>query len=146
MSKLVTFAIVVFLVFLAAIVWGYYLLPFGPIPKLAAPNCGPEQRDWLKVRLEDKEDFLAYLQGHELELFSGSSTPYLGALPAEWQVERLDVSMDWEAITEGIQVERRLGYSIYSITYTHPLCGKNQHYVLRMTSFGQASLYGCCGI
>ena len=27
MSKLVTFAIVVFLVFLAAIVWGYYLLP-----------------------------------------------------------------------------------------------------------------------
>ena len=91
----------------------------------------------MKVRIEDKEDFLAYLQAHELELFSGSSTPYLGELPAEWQVNRLDVSMDWEAIQKGVQMEQRLGDAVYSITYTHPLCGKNQHYILRMTSFGR---------
>lgn len=146
MTKRFQFGLLISLLILAVIVGGYYLLPFGPIPRLPFPNCGPEHRAWLNVRIHSREEFLAYLQDHELELFSGSHTPHLGPFPPEWQVSRLDVELDWDGIAQGIQVEQRLGYAIYSITYSHPMCGAHQTYRFRLTSFGQASLYGCCGI
>lgn len=123
----------------------YFALPFG-LPKLPFPNCGPERWAWLDARFESKQDVIVYLQEHELQYLSGSSLPRLTGFPPEMQVARLDVEIDWQALEQDIEVEERLFYKIYSLKYTHPACYPGQYYTLRVTSFGWASLYGCCGI
>ncbi len=123
----------------------YFALPFG-LPKPPFPNCGPEHWACLDARFESKQDVIAYLQEHELQYLSGSSLPRLGEITPDMNVARFDVEIDWQALEQNIEVENRLFYKIYSITYTHPACMKGQYYTLRVTSFGWASLYGCCGI
>ena len=123
-----------------------FLLPFGIIPKLASPNCGPEYWRWLGGSFKSKQAVVAYIQEHELELLSGSHTPRLGGFPADWVVTRMDVVIDWQKIAEDIQVENRPGYTLFTLTYHYPGCSSNQTYTFKVTSYGLASLYGCCGI
>lgn len=122
------------------------LLPYGLIPRLPSPNCGPEEWHWLGQSFSSKDDVVAYLQTHEVELLSGSYIAGLEGYPPDAMYIRLDVELDWQAIENDIQVERRLGYTIYSYTYQHPACGEGQMHTFKVTSFGFASLYGCCGI
>jgi hypothetical protein len=124
----------------------YFCFPFGLIPKEASPNCGPEHRRWLGERFKSKSDIIAYLQAHELELLSGTNTPRLDGTPPGVQNSRMDVEIDWQTITADIQVNHRVGYNIYTLIYHHPACSTNQSFSLRITSYGFASLYGCCGV
>jgi hypothetical protein len=124
----------------------YFVFPFGILPKLPSPNCGPEHWRWLGHTFDRKGDVVAYLQEHELELLSGYQTPRLEEAPVITNVPRPDVVIDWQTLTEGIQVEHRPGYVVYTLTYHHPACSASQSYKLKVTSLGFASLYGCCGI
>ncbi len=135
-----------FLLAIVFLVLLHFALPFGLIPKLAFPNCGPEGWAWLEARFENKQNVIAYLQAHELQYLSGSSLPRLVDIPPDMKITRFDVEIDWQALEQTIEVENRLFYKIYNLTYTHPACMKGQYYTLRVTSFGWASLYGCCGI
>jgi hypothetical protein len=125
---------------------GQFIFPFGLIPKWASPNCGPEHWRWLGGAFHSQRDVVAYLQQHELELLSGSSTPRLDAFPASWSVSRMQVVIDWQSIAEDIHVKHRPGYIIYVLTYHHPACSGNQSYTFKVTTYGLASLYGCCGV
>jgi hypothetical protein len=124
----------------------YFVFPFGILPKWASPNCGPEHWRWLGHTFDRKDDVVAYLQEHELELLSGYQTPRLEDASVSTNVPRPDVVIDWQAITNDIQVERRIGYVVYTLTYHHPGCSASQTYAFKVTSLGFASLYGCCGI
>lgn len=123
----------------------YFLLPLG-FPKPASPNCGPEQWRWLGERFSSKADVLDYLKRNEISLLAGTNTPRLGGYPPEWSVGRMDVTIDWVSIENSIQVKKHLGYTIYILTYNHPACYPGQLYTFKVTSYGFASLYGCCGI
>jgi len=139
---LIIFAIVLFI--LGAL---HFLLPYGLIPKLLPfPNCGPEEWRLLGARFDSKSDVIAYLQEHELQYLTGSCLPQLADNPADQQVTRFDVDVDWQALEQEIKVEQRLGYTVYIVTYHHPACSQGQTYTFKVTSFGWASLYGCCGI
>ncbi len=122
-----------------------FLLPFGLFPKLPFPNCGPEEWRWLDAHFDSKSDVIAYFQAHQLELINGSQLPELGGFSPDVNVEPLDVEIDWQALEESIRVEKRFGYTLYTLTYEHPLC-KRQYHTFKVTSYGLASLYGCCGI
>lgn len=133
------------LVLIAAGAVIYFLFPFGLFLKPASPNCGPEEQRWLDFRPQSEAEFITYLREHELQYLNGAQLPRLktnAGLPGI----ALGESIDYDLLAANVQVQRRLGYAIYSLTYTHPACGKNQHYTLRITSFGFASLYGCCGV
>lgn len=123
----------------------YFLFPFGIFRFPGVPNCGPEQWYRFRLMIDDKEDFIAFLKAHELELFSGSHTPHLGPYPEDWTVSRLNVVVDWQQIARQTQVKNRLFYKIYILTYSHPLCSP-QTYTLMVTSYGFGSLMGCCGV
>lgn len=123
----------------------YFLLPFGLFPKPASPNCGPEHRRWLDERPQSKADFMQYLRGHERELFTSGQVPRLEALPAGSSFT-MGAPVDYEQLAAHIQVEKRLGYTVYSLTYHPAACDPTQSYTLKITSFGLASIYGCCGI
>lgn len=122
-----------------------FLLPFG-LPKPGMMNCGPDQWLWTGENIRDKGDFLAYLQAHEVELLRGSNTPRLGGFPPGVTVSPMNVQLDWESIADQIVVKHRIGYTLYQLTYRHPACNPGQTYTLKMTSYGFAELYGCCGI
>jgi len=123
----------------------YFLLPFGLCPRPTSPNCGPEHRRWLEIRPQSTADFVQYLREHELELFTSSQVPRLDALPAGYTFT-MDVTVDYEQLAAQIQVEKRLGYTVYSLSYHPPPCNSSQFYTLKITSLGIASLYGCCGV
>ena len=123
-----------------------FLLPFGIIPILPSPNCGPEYWRWLGGAFTSKQDVVAYLQVHEIELLSGSHTPRLGGFPSDWIVTRMNVTIDWQSIENDIQVVHRPGYTMYTLTYHYPGCTESQSYTFKVTSYGLASLYGCCGV
>ena len=130
---------------LLALVLINFLLPFG-MPRPASPNCGPEQWRWLNVRIDSREDFIAYLQAHEVELISGTNTPRLGGYPAGVVNNRMPGEIDWQQLSNQVWVKQRPGYTLYVLHY-HPLaCGESQMYKLEMTSYGLAALYGCCGV
>jgi len=133
------------LLLVGAAVLLYFLLPFGLLPKAASPNCGPEHRRWLDVRPQNTADFMLYLRTHERELFTSGMVPRLDALPAN-NTFTMDVAVDYEQLAAQFQVEKRLGYTIYSLTYHPPACDPTQTYTLKITSLGIASLYGCCGV
>jgi hypothetical protein len=139
-------AVWVLVVLLVLVLVNYFVLPFGIMPKWASPNCGPEHWRFLGMSFKSRSDVVAYLQEHELELLSGTLIPRLDGFPVDWNVSRLDVMPDWQSITEDVQVEHRLGYVIYTFTYHRLACSKNQSYTFKVTSYGFASLYGCCGI
>jgi hypothetical protein len=145
MSRKAARVVAVLVICLAGAMVCYFLLPFG-LPKIATPNCGPEHWRWLGSRFESKADVITYLQAHELELLSGSSTPRLEPFFPGMVVSHFDVEIDWEKLENDIQVEQRLGYTVYTLTYHHPACSEHQNYTLKVTSFGFASLYGCCGV
>jgi hypothetical protein len=123
-----------------------FAFPFGILPKSASPNCGPEHWRWLGRMFVSQGDVVAFLQEHEMELLNGYQTPRLGGFPAGANGARSDVSIDWQSLAKALQVERRPGYVVYTLTYHHPACSKSQVYTFKVTSYGLASLYGCCGI
>ncbi len=137
---------IIFAVILFVLVALQFILPYGLVPKLSFPNCGPERWRLLGMNFHDKSDVIAYLQEHELQYLTGSCLPQLADIPADQQVTRFDVEVDWQALEREIEVEQRLGYKIYIVTYHHPACSQGQTYTFKVTSFGWASLYGCCGI
>ena len=143
-SRKITFVILAAALF--ALAACYFFLPFGPFPIPPSPNCGPEHWRGLGVQFESKSDVVAYLQAHELELLSGSNIPRLSEFPPDMRGVRMDVNIDWQSIEGEIQVEHRLGYKVYTLVFHHPACDKNQTYTFKVTSYGFASLYGCCGI
>jgi hypothetical protein len=123
-----------------------FVFPFGLVPRFGGRNCGPEHRRWLRRSFEGTPAVVAYLQAHELELLSGTGLPRLDAFPAGSIVSRYDGAVDWPSIAQAIQVQHRPGYVVYTLTYHHPACWGNQSYTFKVTSYGLASLYGCCGI
>lgn len=133
------------LLLMGATVLLYFLLPFGLFPKPASPNCGPEHRRWLEIRPQSAADFLQYLHEHERELFTSGQVPRLDALSDDYTFT-MDVTVDFEQLAAQIKVEKRLGYTIYSLSYHPPACNSTQIYTLKITSLGIASLYGCCGV
>ncbi len=133
------------LVLLVAGAIAYFLFPFGFFPKPASPNCGPEERLWLDFHPQSETEFIAYLRQHELQYLNSSQLPRL-KVNANSPGFAMGEPIDYDRLAAAVQVHRRLGYAIYTLTYTHPACGKNQRYTLRITSFGFASLYGCCGV
>jgi hypothetical protein len=136
----------ILLVLLVLALVNYFVFPFGILPKWATPNCGPEHRRWLGRAFDSNHDVVVYFQEHQLELLNGSSTPRLDEFPAGTIVSRLDVAIDWQSLADDIQVEHRPGYSVYTLTYHRAGCSENQRYTFKVTSYGLASLYGCCGI
>jgi hypothetical protein len=146
MSKKSRRTVLVLVVFLALVLVSHFILPFGIMPKWASPNCGPEHWRWLGRSFKSKSDVVKYLEDHELELLSGTLPPRQDGSPVDWNVSPSDVILFWQSIAEDIQVETRPGYVIYSLTYHRPACNTGQSYTFKVTSFGLASLYGCCGI
>jgi hypothetical protein len=120
----------------------YFLFPFG-FPKLPFPNYGPEHRRWLDARFNSREDVIAYLQAHEAELLRGSQLPTLEENGTALQL--VGAEIDWQELEQAIEVEQRLGYKVFRLTYQHPYC-QGQYYTFQVTSYGLASLYGCCGV
>jgi hypothetical protein len=107
-----------------------FLLPFG-MPRPASPNCGPEQWRWLDVRIHNRQEFVAYLQAHELELICGTNTPRLGGYPPGVVNNRLTGEIDWQQLFNQVWVKQRPGYTLY-VLYYHPLaCGESQMGLLR---------------
>lgn len=135
----------IFLSLLAAIAGLYFLFPFGVFPRPASPNCGPERWRWLDVHPKSAVEFVDYLRAHELELLNGSQLPRLDGRIFPDEI-RLGESIDYDLLLAGVQVNERIGYTIFTLTYAHPACGEYQRYTLKITSFGFASLYGCCGV
>lgn len=138
--------LIIFTIVLVTLIVLHFLLPYGLIPKLSFPNCGPEKWRLLGMSFHGKEDVITYLQEHELQVLTGSRLPQLDEITDEEQVFRYDGEVDWQALQQGIQVQQRLGYQVYLVTYHHPACSPGQTYTFKVTSFGWASLYGCCGI
>lgn len=136
----------IFTIILIVLVALHFLLPYGLIPKLPFPNCGPEEWRLLGENFRSPEDVIAYLQEHELQYLNGSCLPQLEEISAQEQVFRYEGEVDLQALRQSVQVERRLGYRVYIVTYHHPACAQGQTYTFKVTSFGWASLYGCCGI
>ncbi|GAP16040.1 hypothetical protein LARV_03836 [Longilinea arvoryzae] len=134
---------VLFLLAAAAVV--YFLFPYGIFPKSASPNCGPESWHWLDFHPQSEAEFIAYLREHELQYLNGSQLPRLEA-GMNLNNTPMGQPIDYDRLAADLRVQRRLGYVIYSLTYTHPACDPTQHYTLRITSYGFASLYGCCGV
>ena len=122
-----------------------FLLPFG-MPRPASPNCGPEQWRWLNVRIESREDFIAYLQAHEVDLISGTNTPRLGGYPPGVVNNRMPGEIDWQQLSNQVWVKQRPGYTLYVLHYHHLACGEGQMYKLEITSYGLAAIWGCCGV
>ncbi len=141
--KKVILAIVVPLILALA---GIFVFPFGIIPKFASPNCGPEYWRWLGRNFNSGEDVVSYVRVHEIELLSGTCVPRLDPIPSGMVVSRMDVAIDWQSITSDILVVHRPLYTLYILNYHHPACLATQSYTLQLTSYGLASLYGCCGI
>lgn len=123
-----------------------FLLPYGLVPKLPFASCGPEEWRLLGVSFHSADDVFAYLQEHELQYLNGSCLPQLEEISAQEQVFRYDGEVDWQALRQSIQVQQRLGYQVYIVTYHHPACLQGQTFTFKVTNFGWASLYGCCGI
>jgi hypothetical protein len=146
MSKKTRRAVLVLIVLLVLVLVSRFVLPFGIMPKWASPNCGPEHWRWLDSSFKSKNDVVAYLQDHELELLSGTLMPRTDGLSVDWDESRLGVMPDWQAIAEDIHVESRPGYVIYTFTFHRPACNEGQSYTFKVTSYGLASLFGCCGI
>lgn len=122
-----------------------FLMPFG-LPKPASPNCGPEQWAWLDVRLHSREDFITYLQAHQLELIAGTNTPRLGGYKAGVVNHRMPGVINWQGLSDQVWLKNRPGYKIYTLYFHHLACGESQFYKLEITSYGLAALYGCCGV
>ena len=123
---------------------GNFLLPFGPIPMPPAPNCGPEHWRWFDERLESTEDVVAFLQAKQSLLFSASHLPQLDP-PEGTTVPPSVMAVDWRAVAQNIQVKQRLGYKIYLYKF-QPVHCPGQSYTFKITTFGMASVYGCCGV
>jgi hypothetical protein len=66
----------------------------------------------------------------------------LNELPFGSDAIRMDVAIDWQPLAKDVQVERRLGYIIYTLPYHHPEYSENQRYTSQMTSYELASLFG----
>jgi hypothetical protein len=145
MSKKLRSVVVVLVVLLVLVLVSRFVLPYGIMPKWASPNCGPEHWRWLGRSFQSRSEVVAYLQEHALELLSGTLAPRPNGA-VDWNVSPSDVSQFGQSIAEDIQVESRPGYVIYSLTYHRPACNPGQSYTFKVTSFGLASLYGCCGI
>lgn len=124
---------------------GNFLFPFGLFSKPAVPNCGPEHRRWLGEHFENKAELLAYLKKNELALFSGIDVPRLDEYPLQGSGQRMAGTIDWQLIEDSIQVRQRIGYKLYVLDY-QPLACPGQSYTLKVTGYGLASLFGCCGV
>jgi hypothetical protein len=146
MSKKTRGAVLALVVLLVLVLVSHIVLPYGIMPKWASPNCGPEHWRWLDRSFTSKSDVVTYLQDHELELLSGTLPPRPDGSSVNWDVSRSGVMPDWQSIAEDIQVEIRPGYVIYTFTFHRPACNEGQSYTFKVTSYGLASLYGCCGI
>jgi len=137
--------LIIFAIIVLALVALHFLLPYGLVPKLPFANCGPEEWRLLGLDFRSEEDVIDYLQEHELQYLNGTRLPHL-EIPAGKQVFRYDGEVDWQALRQDIQVQQRLGYKVYIVMYHHPACLQGQTFTFKVTSFGWASLYGCCGI
>jgi hypothetical protein len=145
MSKKWRGVLVVLAVLLALVLVTRFILPYGIMPKWSSPNCGPEHWRWLGRSFQSRGEVAVYLQEHARELLSGSLAP-LPDGSVDWIVPPSDDVLFGQFSVENIQVERRSGYVIYSLTFHRPACNPGQSYTFKVTSFGLASLYGCCGI
>ena len=138
--------LIIFAIVLITLVTLHLFLPYGLIPKLPFANCGPEEWRLLGLDFRSEEDVIAFLKEHELQYLNGSCLPQLEEIPTGKQVFRFEGEVDWQALRQDIQVQKRPGYKVYIVTYHHPACMQGQTYTFKVTSFGWASLYGCCGI
>ena len=145
MSKKWRGVVILLAVLLALVLVIRFVLPYGIMPKWASPNCGPEHWRWLGRSFKSGSEVSAYLQEHASGLLSGSLAPRPNG-SVDWNVSPSDVSLFVQAVAGAIQVESRPGYVIYSLTFHRPACNPGQSYTFKVTSFGLASLYGCCGI
>jgi hypothetical protein len=125
---------------------GHFLLPFGLFPKWASMNCGPEHWRWLDRSFSSESEVVTYLQNNASDLLSGRLEPLQDNNDVDWNVTKTDVILFSQSITENVMVDNRFGYAVYSITYHRPACSESQTYTFKVTSYGFASLYGCCGI
>ncbi len=144
-KKIQPWLILIFTGLILAIL-GFYLLPFGLIPKPATLNCGPEKWASLHHRFTSREDVVQYLKDHELELMSGMNLPRLKQGGSDQLIRWQDFVINWNEVKDNIIVENRILYTLYRFEYHHPACTPTQTYILQVTSYGLASLYGCCGI
>lgn len=89
--------------------------------KTIQPTCSPEELRWLGVRFESKDEVINYLKAHELELMTGSN-PHLGEILPDEMTFSFDVEIDWQVLEENVQVEQRLGYSVYPLVFQPAAC------------------------
>lgn len=146
MSKTLRRVLLVLVVSMVLVTAGHFALPFGITPKWASPNCGPEHWRLLNSTFPSKSEVVTYLQGHERELLSGTLEPGQDGYSIDWNVAQADVMQFRQSIAEDIVSQDHLGYMIYTFTFHRPACSESQTYTFKVTSYGFASLYGCCGI
>jgi hypothetical protein len=146
MSKTLRSILWVIMGVLILVIAGHFLLPFGIVPKWASMNCGPEHWRWLDRPFSSEGDVIIYLQNNASDLLSGRLKPHRDNNAVDWSVSQTDVNLFNQSIAKKIVVERRFGYYIYTLTYHRPACSESQTFIFKVTSYGFASLYGCCGI
>jgi len=111
--------------------------PFGAPPRGTSPNCGPERRARLDVRLASAADFVALMK---------TLDPAHGFAPADLVGYAEHGRVDWDRVLAAVETGRIGSRTIYTLVY-HTKRGPQPcgPYNLRVTGDGHLSMYGCCG-
>ena len=114
--------------------------PFGASPKGTSPNCGPEDRYKFAVAINSKEDFINFLKTSEGKILDQYGNNWL---KLDNFKDKPGGDVNWNKVVSSVDTENIGGKTIYVLNYNPAMCGG---FTLKMTSDGQVSNYGCCGI
>jgi hypothetical protein len=111
--------------------------PFGEPSKGTSPNCGPEHRLRLDIRLGSVDAFVELLRS------LGPGQWFRSTDLADFEVKG---KVDWERVRAAVRTIHIGGRTVYAVDY-HPrngpvLCGT---FTVRATGDGHVAVFGCCG-
>lgn len=122
-------------------------LALGQEPQGRGPNCGPEHLYDFKKRIDSVAAAVELVRELYLEPngpLGNLATCRVVAKSYRTSTPPNPADIDWQRMSKRVQ-QRRVGErTIYELTYSADRCGPDS-FVLRVSSDGWASTFGCCG-
>lgn len=143
-KKIIVTSIIIAIVVIAL---GFYFIkysldPFGAPPKGTSPNCGPEDRYKFDVTINSKEDFVNFLKTNEINQWVRLDN-FKNINQGMNYEDIKSTEPDWNKVLNEVKTEYAGLKTIYVLNYNPFTCSG---FTLKMTTEGDVSVYGCCGI
>jgi hypothetical protein len=125
--------------------------PFGAPPKGSSPNCGPENRYQFNNPVSSTRGFVEFIRDHAADIADehGNKLVQLDnfrpAKPGTASLIPPTTPIDWVKVENAVTTETVNGRKLYKLDFTPAGCF-GQFFTLKMTTDGQVSVYGCCGV